>query len=207
MVLPYRHPWKALALGCLIAFITFGICYLSFDEAALQMATRWTGRISAVLFLPVFIARPLVDLLGAQAAGSLLRNRSGIGLALAGNHHVHMVLLTIYLLREGAKAADFYTNPGLYIYVILIAMNVTSFPRIARAMPKPAVRWIHLIGLYALAVAFFETLILSQLLGEETGSFRITYAIIFFVCIAIRTAAGIKRYRRLSNNRNRQHDG
>jgi len=195
MVLPYQHPWKSLAFGIALGLAILGVCYAVLEETALQMATRWTGRASALLFLPVFIARPLVDLFGGKTAGPLLRHRSGIGLTLAGNHHVHMVLLTIYLLGEGRSAASLFANPGLYIYFALIAMNVTSFPRLARALPRPLVRWIHFIGLYALAIAFFETLILSQFMGEETGVFRMAYAAVFFVGLLVRLVAGVKRGR------------
>ncbi len=195
MVFPYKHPWKAVGLGVAIAFATIAVTQLLLDETALQMATRWTGRISAMLFIPVLLARPLVDLFGAKRFGSLLRQRAGFGLTLAGNHHVHMILLTVYLIGEGAAASDFYLNPGLYIYFVLVGMNVTSFPKLAKTLPRIFVKWLHIVGIYALAAAFFTTLILSQITGEETGTFRLAYAIIFALCFALRIAAWAKRLR------------
>ncbi|MEO9462534.1 MAG: hypothetical protein ABJ242_07355 [Marinomonas sp.] len=193
MVFPYKHPWKALGLGVAIAFATIAATHALLDETALQMATRWTGRISALLFIPVLLARPLVDLFGGQRFGFLLRQRARFGLTLAGNHHVHMVLLTVYLMGEGAPASDIYLNPGLYIYFVLIGMNITSFPKLAKALPKSFVKWLHIIGIYALAAAFFSTLILSQITGEDSDAFRLTYAIVFALCFAVRIAAGTKR--------------
>ncbi len=193
MVFPYSHPWKALGLGVVTGLATLAAMHVLFDDTALQMATRWTGRISALLFLPVVVARPLVDMFGSKRFGALLRQRAGFGLVLAGNHHVHMVLLTVYLIGEGAAASDFYLNPGLYIYFLLVGMNVTSFPKLAKTLPRSFVRWLHVVGLYALAAAFFSTLLLSQLTGEETGWFRLSYLIVFALCFAIRFAAALKK--------------
>lgn len=192
MVIPYATPWRALALGVAIGVTTLVATRFLFDDSALQMATRWTGRLSALLFIPVLAARPAVDLFGARMFGALLRQRAGIGLALAGNHHVHMVLLTIYLLGEGAQAPDFYLNPGLYIYIVLVGMNVTSFPNAARALPPSVIRWLHLVGIYALALAFFTTVIFSQLTDDASNVFRVAYGVLFALCFGLRVAARLK---------------
>lgn len=191
MVLPYRFPFRALILGGLLGLSILGACYAAGLYEPLRIATRWTGRMSALLFIPIFVARPLVTLLGNGRAGKLLRHRAGLGLVLAGNHHVHMVLLFILLTGEGATWVDFLSNPGLYIYGLLIVMNVTSFPAIARTLPRQVVRWLHRVGIYALAGAFFSTLTLSIITGEEDGLFRYCYSIVFVLCLLIRLLADL----------------
>lgn len=191
MILPYKYPLCALTLGVALGLSIIGACYVAGLGDPLRTATRVTGCASALLFLPVFIARPLVTLFGGASAGGLLRHRAGLGVALAGNHHVHMGLVAMVLASDGATLGDVIANPALYIYVLLILMNVTSFPSLARKFPRGAVRWLHLIGMYALAVAFFETLVLSLITGAEGGGFRLGYAIIFVVCVLIRVFSGL----------------
>lgn len=191
MVLPYKYPLRALAIGVALGLSILGACYAAGVEDPLRTATRFTGCASALLFLPVFIARPLVTIFGGARAGGLLRHRAGLGVALAGNHHVHMGLVAMVLVSDGATMREVIANPALYIYGLLILMNVTSFPAIARRWPREAVRWVHLIGLYALAVAFFETLVLSLITGAEGGVFRFGYAIAFVLCVLIRIFAGV----------------
>jgi len=165
------------------------------DEEPLRRATNFTGRASALLFLPVFIARPLVDIFGAARFGKLLRKRAFLGLTLAGNHHVHMILLTVLLVGEGAGITAFIFNPGLYIYGVLILMNITSFTSVKRRLSAKTINRIHWIGLYALAAAFFETLILSVFMGVEGGAFRWVYTGLFFTALGIRGYAGLKQKR------------
>lgn len=193
MVFPYKYSLRASLLGVLLAAITWLVFRFSHPVDGLRLATMWTGRISALIFLPVLVARPLADLFGPGRFGALLRHRSGLGQILAGNHHIHMILLTVYLIGEGAPAQTWFYNPGLYIYGLLIAMHVTSFPSVQSKLSKTLVNRIHWIGLYALTAAFFVTLILSLFMGEESGVFRWSYAVLFVIAFAIRGVAYIKR--------------
>jgi len=193
MVLPYRYGWQASLIGIGLALLILTGFQLSRSEDGLELATMWTGRASALLFLPILAARPLVDLYGPKRWGPLLRQRSGLGQILAGNHHIHMILLTVYLIGEGAPATAWFYNPGLYIYGILIGMHVTSFPTVQRKLSKTLVNRLHWIGLYAIGAAFFETLILSTIMGTESGAFRWSYLVLFFGVLAIRTIAFLKK--------------
>ena len=189
MVYRYKHPFVATVSGVAAGIAVWLLCELVYADDGLRTATRYTGRLSGLLFLFVFIARPMVDLFSTSRTGWMVRLRPAVGLMLAGNHHVHMVLLTVLLIGEGESWVSFVTNPGLYIYFILIAMNVTSFPQMRKHVSMQSINLIHLAGLYALAAAFFQTLVLSVFLGEEGGLFRMAYLVMFIAAVAIRAAA------------------
>ena len=189
MVFPYKHPWKATLLGVALAIFIWLSCVVFLTTDQLQLSTRYTGRASGLLFLPVFIARPLVDIFGQARFGNLLRQRAALGLLLAGNHHVHMILLTVYLIGEGVGLTAFTLNPALYIYILLLMMNLTSFPLARAIFSRKTINLIHTVGLYALAIAFFETLVLSVFTGEETGVFRIGYSFLYLSALVIRITA------------------
>lgn len=191
MVFPNKYSMRATILGVILAISIWLLCLVVFKSDQLRLATSYTGRVSAILFLPVFVARPMVDLFGQTRFGILMRQRSSFGLALAGNHHIHMILLTVYLIGEGAGKEAFLLNPGLYIYFLLVLMNVTSFPSSRKILSKRTINIIHIAGLYALAIAFFETLVLSVFTGQEGGVFRLIYSGLFLLAIGIRVAAKI----------------
>lgn len=195
MVLPYAYSVRASLAGFVLA-VTILVGFMIWDaDDGLHLATRWTGRASALIFLPIFVARPLIDLFGPKYFAWLIRHRSGLGQALASNHHIHMVILTVYLIGEGAPASAWFHNPGLYIYGFLIAMHVTSFPSVQKKISKTFLNRLHWFGLYALASAFFGTLILSIFLGEEGGAFRWTYMLLFFTALGLRAFSFISKVR------------
>lgn len=199
MVLPTKYPLRATLSGVLIAIFIWGAASIFVQDESLRLATSYTGRLSALLFLIIFTARPLVDLYGPNRFGGLLRLRGSFGLILAGNHHVHMVILTLLLLGENAPLTSFILNPALYIYLLLVVMNITSFPSVKHRLKKGVIDKIHFVGLYALGIAFFETLVLSVIMGSEGGYFRHLYALLFFIALGIRIAAFLQNQRRIKS--------
>lgn len=189
MVHPYRHVLKATLAGIILALIISAASQLLFPEEALRRATLYTGRASALLFLPVFAARPLTHLFKAPIFKTLMRQRAAFGLILAGNHHVHMVLLTIYLVGEGMGPLVFFLNPGLYIYGLLILMNLTSFPKARKWVSTKTIDRLHWIGLYALSAAFLQTISLNVITGDKEGYFYWVFTAAILAAFGLRIAA------------------
>lgn len=193
MVHRYKHPLKATLIGIALALLILAACQIIFSQEPLRLATLYTGRASALLFLPVLAARPLTQLFKASIFKSLMRQRAAFGLILAGNHHVHMVLLTLYLVGEGMGPLVFFLNPGLYIYVLLILMNLTSFPKARKWVSKKTIDRIHWIGLYALSAAFLQTISLNVITGDKVGIFYWVFTAAIIAAFGVRVAAKIRQ--------------
>lgn len=175
-----------------MGLLIYAAVALSPGEEPLRMATVYTGRASAILFLFIFLARPASQLFSGPGFKTLLRRRPALGYMLAGNHHVHMILLTIFLVGEGEGPATFFLNPGLYIYGLLIAMNLTGFEFVKCRLSKTAIDRIHVLGLYALAAAFAQILSLKLLSPDTRGIFYAVFTAILIAGFILRITAYFK---------------
>ena len=115
-------------------------------------------RVAFLVLLVVFVARPLRQLLRTPSTLALLRNRARIGLAFAGVHTGHLLLL-VYRAREFAnfQLSVAENAIGAFVYALMFAMVVTTFRAPARAIGPRAWRVLHKTGLYVLTAIFAQT--------------------------------------------------
>ncbi len=126
-----------------------------FSLEGLDSALRITGRVAFLVLIAAFVARPLQDLLRKPWTANLLRNRRQLGVAFAGIHTTHLILILykVWLLPD-LTLAGIISHSGIVVYGFILAMLVTSFQGPARAIGAKAWKVLHTLGLYVLFVAF-----------------------------------------------------
>ena len=122
---------------------------------SLDFTLRASGRIAFLVLVTAFAARPLQELLRKPWTAKLLRNRRQVGVAFAGIHtgHLVVILYKVYLLPDLALV-DIVSHSGIVVYGFMLAMLVTSFEGPARTIGPGAWKVLHKLGLYVLFSAF-----------------------------------------------------
>lgn len=144
----------------------------------LRLVLSLTARIAFMIFLLVFIARPLRQLVRTDLTRRLLTERRSFGIAFAAVFTVHLGLI----------AYRFWTVPGLEYplssavvggtaYLLAYAMLVTSFDGPARAIGPKAWRMLHKTGVYFIGAIFLFTLL------PEPGQPIVTTERLWFVIL------------------------
>ncbi len=126
----------------------------------LRLLLRLTARIAFIVYLIVFVARPLQQLVAISTTRWLLRERRSFGLTFVSIHTVHAALI-LYLAKTSADF-DFVPSENLLgagIYVLILLMAITSFDGPARALGPVNWRRLHKTGLYVIGLTFLQTLL------------------------------------------------
>ena len=130
------------------------------SDENLRTMLRLTARLAFLVYLLVFIARPLRQLVRTRATRWLLAERRSFGLAMAAIHFVHMALI---VYRASYSPEFEFKFPaqiiGSLIYALMLGMVITSFEQPARMIGPRNWRRLHKTGLYALGIAFLSTLL------------------------------------------------
>jgi methionine sulfoxide reductase heme-binding subunit len=150
-----------------------------------HLATRWTARLSAFVFLTAFLARPLTRIVPSQATLTLLRERRGIGLGFAGAHTVHLAAILTYFAKGGIRPPIFVPILGGIGYLLIWSMAATSNDRAVHALGRNWKR-LHTFGIYYIWIVFLFTY-LGRLKGPAHPAL-IYYAMssLFVVALAVR---------------------
>lgn len=134
--------------------------FAGFNDENLLILLRLTARAAFMIYLVVFVARPLRQLFATQATRWLLRERRSLGIAFAAIHTVHLGLIAC---RFGSNPELEYSVSGGFVggiaYLLLYLMLITSFDAPARAIGPQAWRRLHKTGLYVIGFVFVATLL------------------------------------------------
>lgn len=134
----------------------FALAGLSLETIDLML--RLSARIAFLILLLVFVARPLQQMLKAPGTAKLLRSRRLLGIAFAGVHIAHLgVLLVKDRVIEDFDLLQLANGPGMFVYLVILAMLVTSWNAAAKAIGPKAWKVLHKGGLYVLFIAFSQT--------------------------------------------------
>jgi len=143
--------------------------------------TAWTA---VLVYLVIFVARPLKQLNGSQASRALLKNRRYFGVALAAVMTVHLVLLTI--------VNDQPLNvPGAIIFVLLYLMLFTSFDSSPARLGPRNWRLLHKTGLYGLGIGYLSA-VGGSFLKSPLDPVYLTLMILMLAAIGVRVSAYLK---------------
>lgn len=186
--------WLVLA-GSIGGTLAVSALYFSVAGAGdenIRLVLRLTPRIAFLFLLLVFVARPLRQLVSTPLTAALLRNRRLLGIAFAGIHVAHLVLI---VYRHYA-IPDFEFRPGdrldgAFVYAVILLMLATSFDRTARAIGPRNWRILHKAGLYILFAVFTQALMPSGA-GNIAGVHGVLMALAI-VAVGIRVAAFLRR--------------
>jgi DMSO/TMAO reductase YedYZ heme-binding membrane subunit len=155
------------------------------DEDSLGVTLRVSARLAILLYLLIFVARPLRDLSVNALSRSLIRNRRLIGIAFAAIMSAHLVLL---IMLNGFQAAIF----GMIVYAFMYLMLITSFNKPTAALGPKRWKILHKTGLYVIGIALAQAQFtrIFRGVGEPV---HYVLAALFLVAIGIRVTAWMKK--------------
>ena len=156
-----------------IAISAVSIVGAGVSDDGLRGAIRATARESLLLFLVTFVASSVNALSRSRGGKWMLRNRKFLGNAFAASHTTHgglvvgLVALDPARFLEHTSAAGLYG--GLFGYVVLTAMVITSFDGPTRRLGRRRWRVLHKGGMYVFFGIFFVTYLPVALTGSLVG--------------------------------------
>jgi methionine sulfoxide reductase heme-binding subunit len=129
---------------------------LGLTPGALQLAARYTARLSFLWFLMVFVTRPLAIRWPRPVTRWMLRRRRHLGLTFALAHTIHLAALSAFIIVSGRPANRVTVVVGGFGYVVLALMAATSNDTSVRLL---GAKWkrLHTFGLYYLLFVFVAT--------------------------------------------------
>lgn len=180
----------AVFFGTMLALGLASLLYArqsAFDESSLHAVLRATARLALLIYLLVFVARPLRQLSVSAVSRALLGNRRSLGIAFAAVMSVHLVFL---LWANWPVEAE----PGMLIYVLIFLMLITSFDGPTRALGPRRWRWLHKTGLYVIGIGFAQAQF-GRILAGVSEPVHYLLAMLMLIAIGIRVAAWLKTRR------------
>jgi len=166
---------------------------LGTNDENIQFLLRVTARVAFLLYLIVFIARPLQQLFATNTTKWMLRERRSFGLAFGTVHLVHGALIIYLADTSSSFALEFSQNLfGGGIYLLILLMMITSFNDPARVLGTANWRLLHKLGLYAIGIAFVQTLLPANA-EEWLEPGRLFIVVLTAAAILIRLSAFIKK--------------
>ena len=186
--------FAAIAVTALAAAAFLGAVGVTDENVFITL--QLSARIAFVILLIVFVARPLQQMFATPFTAKLLRNRRLFGIAFAGVHTAHLGLIMYrarvnpgfdYLLAENAS--------GMFTYLVILAMFVTSFNAVAKKLGARNWRILHKAGLYFLFAAFTQTQLPDSLDHLEDMNWLLIALI--FAALVIRLTAYLARHRNI----------
>lgn len=158
------------------------------NEETLGVTLRVSAWAGLLMFLLVFVSRPLTQIGGGLVARRLVENRRYVGVAFAAIMIVHLVLL---LILNG-----FVPNlPGGMAYLFILLMLLTSFDRAVVALGPRRWRLLHRIGLFWIGAIFAATIV-GGLAERPDSPVHQALAFLFLSAVAVRASAFFKVRRR-----------
>jgi methionine sulfoxide reductase heme-binding subunit len=162
-----RNPFQVVTFLIVASLLWAVFAYGQSVEAA-QAMTRFTARISLLIFALVFSASALHKLFRSEYTAELLRNRRQFGLSFAYSHTVHLLAIIIFLRLSGDEAPLLTLAFGGFAYLLTYAMAFTSNDWSVRKLGARSWKALHKTGVYYLWFIFFITY-LRRLLPAKAG--------------------------------------
>ena len=178
----------AICVGLVVIGVSTPEATVSMIRLSVQLASPW------IFF--AFVARPLVQLYPGSFSKWLLRNRRYIGLSFAAGFAWQAVFIAVLL----ALYPDYYWQVlhntadlilRMLSYLLLLALTVTSFFPVRRAMRPKDWRVLHLVGVWYFWAAIWVSYA-EGLLSGDTRIIAIVYVVAGLVVLTVRLAAYLK---------------
>ena len=181
--------FAAIALGLVITGVSSPEATVSLIRLSVQLASPW-------VFL-AYVARPLVQLHPGRFSKWLLRNRRYLGLSFAAGFAWQGVFIAVllalhpdYYWQVLHNTADFVLR--MLSYLLLLALTVTSFYPVRRAMRPNTWRVLHLVGIWYFWAAIWVSYVGVLLIGD-TRIIAIVYVMAGLIVLTVRVAAYLKK--------------
>ena len=199
-----RHPLlNGWPLFGVIAGLSFAIILtgLAISGTSTPEATVAMIRLSVQLASPwiylAFVATALGQLFPSNFASWLLRNRRYVGLAFAAGFVWQAVFIVVLLALHGDYYATVLHDTAEFIsrmlsYVLLLALTVTSFFPVRRAMDPRHWRLLHRVGIWYFWAAIWVSYAEMVMVGD-TRVIAIVFVISGLFALTLRCAAYLKK--------------
>jgi DMSO/TMAO reductase YedYZ heme-binding membrane subunit len=151
--MPNRWTIVAIAATVEAAMIAVTLGVTGWNVEGTSAVVRLTARVSLVLFLLAFVARPLRQLVQTPATKWMLANRRYLGVSFAVSHGMHLAAIISLGDRVGL-ASYLIGSPG---YLFLIPMAITSFDGPTKWLGRKRWNLLHTAGMYVLWGSFAFT--------------------------------------------------
>jgi methionine sulfoxide reductase heme-binding subunit len=183
-----RHPFQIVTFLIILSLLWALVAYGQTVEA-LQAMTRFTARISLLIFALVFSASALHKLFRSEMTAELLRNRRQFGLGFAYSHTVHFMAIVLFLKASGnqAPALSLIFGGLAYLFTYLLAFTSTDWS--VRKLGAKIWKRLHKAGVFYIWFIFFITYLrrfLPAKPGEPgPGGSKTEFLVAFILVIAI----------------------
>ena len=165
------------------------------DETNLGLTLRITARLAFLLYIAVFVTRPLQQLVPAPLTQSMLRNRRYIGISFGAVMTAHLALISwllLFVTDQGRSLASLL--PGMVTYAFVFLMLLTSFDGPARALGSKNWRRLHKAGLYWIGIIFAVTLV-PDVINYPGEPVYLAIGALILIALVLRIAAFMKSRR------------
>ncbi len=169
---------SVLSLGA--ATIAASLVWAGPNDETVRFLLRLSARVAFAVFVLIFIARPLVQLLPTPLTRGLLRNRRQLGLVVGTLMALHLGLIGWRFGSSDELNLDSSAIFGAVSYTFIVLMVITSFDAAARFIGAKHWRRLHGIGIWFIAIPFVSTLLpetREQLLEPEYVGFTLLIAV------------------------------
>jgi len=162
------------------------------DESNLGLALRASARLAFLIYVLVFVTRPLLQIVPTPLTKALFRNRRYIGISFAAVMTAHLALISwllLFVLDEGRSLTSLL--PGIVTYTLVFLMLLTSFDAPARAMGPKNWRRLHKTGIYWIGAIFGVTLV-PDVIDYPADPVYLGIGILMVIAISLRVAAFLR---------------
>lgn len=135
---------------------------------------RLTARVSFVILLIIFVARPAQQIFRTPFTAKLLRRRRLLGVAFTGMHTAHLLLIFYRIQVSESFTLAANNIPGAFIYVLIFSMFATSFDATTRMLGPQNWKRLHTVGLFVIFVAFAQREIPRSMETAESANWILT---------------------------------
>ncbi|MCC5887800.1 MAG: hypothetical protein JJT88_15300 [Gammaproteobacteria bacterium] len=184
-------PWPIVltALGAFVLIVAICLAAFGPGEAALQHITRYSARLSFLIFILVLVTGAVATLWPTPLTRWLRRQRRYLGLAFALAHFCHLSAL-LWLFRHLGASMDLVTMLGGGLAYLLIGLMVlTSNDYAVRKLGAKRWRALHLSGLTYVWLIFMQSYV-GRLLSPTPPEPKL----IFVVLTALGVGAVLLRF-------------
>jgi len=199
-----RHPllngWPLFYViaGLTFAIILAGLATIgtSTPEATVAMIRLSVQLASPWIYL-AFVATALVQLFPSSFSTWLLRNRRYVGLSFAAGFGWQAVFIAVLLGLHGDYYETVLHDTGEFItrmfaYALLLALTVTSFFPVRRAMNPRHWRILHLVGIWYFWASIWVSYAYTVMMGD-TRVIAIVFIVAGLLVLTLRCAAYLKK--------------
>lgn len=156
----------------------------AWSEDSLGVTLRLTARAALLIYLLIFVARPLRRLFANDLSKWLVTNRRYLGIAFAAVMIAHLYLL---ITLNGVQLLNF----GVVVYLLILLLLITSFNQPAAALGSGRWRILHRTGLYVIGFALAQTQFTRIARGVDDPVHYVLAALVI-IAVGIRVAAWMK---------------